>query len=239
MSKFYLKEYTTELWKNSGLPQEAFSKKLGVGYSTLKGAIRGSTTLPQPSFLKALSKYEKLNELEVLKRIIYYNSPANIPNTIKINPEDFNALLLYSCYLYKKGWSFFNTIFEHETKELDFDKKHYYTYHTITNVIMKKSVYPTKSLILDNYNAWEFVGKDRMFGLWSLFEHLEDKIKSTLSNYNFKSFDLCFVYENNSKNISFINKIEKENMLKPQNCNLIKFIIFDSKKYKIIKEIVF
>lgn len=239
MSRFYLKEYVTELWKNSGLPQEAFSKKLGVSYSTLKGAIRGSTTLPQPSFLKALSKYEKINELEVLKKIFYYNSTVNIPNAIEINPEDFNALLLYSCFLYKKGWSFYNTVFKHITKVLDLDKVHYTNHHTNVNVIMKKNTYPTKSLILENYNAWEFVGEDRMFGLWSLFEHLEDKIKFALPNYNFKSFDLCFVYENNSKNISFINKIEKENMLKPQHCNSIKFIVFDTKKYKIVKELLF
>lgn len=231
MSKYYLKEYVTDLWKNSGLPQEAFSKELGIGYSTLKDALRGVTSLPQPSFLKALAKYEKIDKLEILKKIIYYNYLKEIAKD-----KDLNALVLYSCYLYTKDWSFINTTFEgEEIWNIDDMPTRV---NSSRNIVLKKSTYPSRILFLDKYKAWAFVGKDRLMGIWSLLDTIEYKNKPYLPSY--KSFDVSFIYDNNNKNIDFINKIEKEKtMLKAGSCNSVKFIIFDTKKYKIAKELVF
>lgn len=82
---------------------------------TLKQAELGNTSLLNSESVKALAKYLKINELEVLKNIIYYECK----DFLAVNP-DANALALYSCYLYQQGYALLEDIIILSKKEQDY-----------------------------------------------------------------------------------------------------------------------
>lgn len=99
MSKYFLDSFVKDLREESGLTQLQFAEKLGIGFSTLKMAELGTTSIPQKDFLSALAKYCKTNEDEILKYVLYYD----YIDYLKIN-KDANALALYTCHLYNNGF---------------------------------------------------------------------------------------------------------------------------------------
>ena len=55
MSKYFLDSFVKDLREEIGLTQLQFAEKLGVGFSTLKMAELGTTSIPQKDFLSALA----------------------------------------------------------------------------------------------------------------------------------------------------------------------------------------
>jgi len=115
MSKYFLKDYIKDLRAQSGLSQKDFAEAVGIGFSTLKQAELGNTSLLNSESVKALAKYLKINELEVLKNIIYYECK----DFLAVNP-DANALALYTCYLYQQGYALLEDIIILSKKEQDY-----------------------------------------------------------------------------------------------------------------------
>ena len=73
MSKYFLSQYVKGVRTRAGLTQEQFANELGIGFSTLKQAELGNTSVPQKEFLIALSNYQKEKPEKVLVDILYYN----------------------------------------------------------------------------------------------------------------------------------------------------------------------
>ena len=115
MSKYFLKDYIKDLRTQSGLSQKDFADAVGIGFSTLKQAELGNTSLLNSESVKALAKYTKTNELEVLKNIIYYDCK----DFFAVNP-DANALALYTCYLYKQGYALLDEVLILSKKQRDY-----------------------------------------------------------------------------------------------------------------------
>lgn len=232
MSKYAFKEYINDLWISSKLSQGQFAKKLNIGLSTLKDSLRGITSIPNPTYLKSLSKYTKQSELKVLQNVFFYN----FKDDIKQNP-DTNSLTLYACYLYKKDWSIFNATLHEQTKpHYDRSLKGTVYEENEYNITLKKSHYPKRAMYLQE-GIHETIDKDFAFYIWRYMENiLED---NGYHNSKFTSYDCAFVYDNNKKNKDLLTKIKQTNLVKPKECNSIKFVILDNKTEKIIEEYTF
>ena len=61
MSKYFLKDYIKDLRTQSGLSQKDFADAVGIGFSTLKQAELGNTSLLNYESVKSLAKYKKTN----------------------------------------------------------------------------------------------------------------------------------------------------------------------------------
>lgn len=229
MSKYAFKEYINDLWKSSNLSQGKFAKELGIGLSTLKDSLRGITSIPNPAFLKSLSKYTKQSELKILQNVFFYT----FQDDIKKN-SDTNSLTLYACYLYKKEWSIVNTkLYEHIKPHYDRTLKGTIIQDKEYNITLKKSFYPKHAMYLHE-GLYGKIDKDFSFSTWICMDNILEE--NGFHNSRFTTYDCTFVYDNNKKSQDLFNKIQKINFIKPKECNSIKFIILDNKTDKIIKE---
>lgn len=146
MSKYFLDKFVKNLREKSGLTQLEFAQKLGIGFSTLKMAELGSTSIPQNDFLAAISKYCNISEDEALQAVLYYD----YLDFFSFN-KDANALSLYTCHLYNNGYRIVDTKaflklnpnkFGYTISKMDED-------HFINHLLQKKRENPYKLLEID------------------------------------------------------------------------------------------
>lgn len=146
MSKYFLDKFVKSLREKSGLTQLEFAQKLGIGFSTLKMAELGSTSIPQKDFLAAISKHCNISEDEALQAVLYYD----YLDYFSFN-KDANALSLYTCHLYNNGYRIVDTKaflklnpnkFGYTISKMDED-------HFINHLLQKKRENPYKLLEID------------------------------------------------------------------------------------------
>lgn len=148
MSKYFLDSFVKDLREQNGLTQLQFAEKLGVGFSTLKMAELGTTSIPQKDFLSALAKYCKTNEDEILKYVLYYD----YLDYLKIN-KDANALALYTCHLYNNGFRLVDPFMflKSNAGKFGFNVYKFDEDHFISTLLPAKLEKPNKDLEIENF----------------------------------------------------------------------------------------